>query len=321
MQVVRRAPRVAYESAIHLQLPEGGLDIEGKAGNLSLGGCFVAMTTPPALGTQIKVRLALGGEERTLKGKVAWRRAAPDAEPGAGIRFTELSREDSALLADLLTPDLHDKQSVELWFDGQAHPVVGRVSVRNGGLQIAAKLPFLRLKAPVTLSFKDDGAEKLRAATLDSVTFEIDGKDGVPRLRLDLAAPLPGKLFGAGLAGVEPVAPTANPRGRADRAKLATSASSSFWVEDEASDEADRRPWDLSQEIRLPWRDRARVIAERFVQRASAWKREAIAAVVAGLVVFGVAYALQGRHVPAVPTPLEAGPAPQGIVVQPIPGK
>ena len=75
----RRDPRMKCVNSVQLH-PEGqSAPIWGKASDLSVGGCFVEMSIPLALGTNLKIGLWLSENKLLLSGKVM------NCRPGFGI--------------------------------------------------------------------------------------------------------------------------------------------------------------------------------------------------------------------------------------------
>jgi len=90
----RQHPRLKCLSSIELY-PEGESNkIWGKAGDLSMGGCFVEMPMPLKEGTRLKMVLWIREDKVPIKGKVVSSRPGF----GIGIQFTEMASEDETRL-------------------------------------------------------------------------------------------------------------------------------------------------------------------------------------------------------------------------------
>lgn len=90
----RQYGRMQCLNSVQLQ-PDGiSAPIWGKASDLSMGGCFIEMPVPLAIGTKLRISLWLKQTKLSLKGKVV------NSRPGFGngIQFTEVSPSDAELL-------------------------------------------------------------------------------------------------------------------------------------------------------------------------------------------------------------------------------
>jgi len=94
----RRFPRVKCSTSVELR-QEGAPPVWTKAGDMNLGGCFVEMMIPLRQGTRMKIMLWLKDDKIVAEGVVA------NARPGygVGVRFTEMSAEDSGRLKEFLS--------------------------------------------------------------------------------------------------------------------------------------------------------------------------------------------------------------------------
>ena len=94
----RKHPRLKCLNSIELY-PEGNSSkLWGKAGDLSLGGCFVEMPMPLKEGTKLKIVLWVRDEKLLIKGKVVGSRPGF----GVGIQFSEINPEDTVRLRQFL---------------------------------------------------------------------------------------------------------------------------------------------------------------------------------------------------------------------------
>jgi uncharacterized protein (TIGR02266 family) len=69
------------------------------AGNVSSGGMFLITQSPFDRGTNLKINFSLPGQEQPVQavGSVVWsrnERSAPDRQPGMGVQFIEIKKED-----------------------------------------------------------------------------------------------------------------------------------------------------------------------------------------------------------------------------------
>ena len=75
----------------------------GFTEDISEGGLFVATHCPPEVGSRIEVAVKVAeGESMVLAGEVAWHRGQGSDLDGCGVRFVDLSDEQSAALRGLL---------------------------------------------------------------------------------------------------------------------------------------------------------------------------------------------------------------------------
>jgi hypothetical protein len=191
---MRRQARIVYQGKVNLITAGRDRGVVARVQNLSLRGVF--MTTPgtetiPA-GSEVRCGFTIGREKRTFRGRVAWVRGAskqaPLKSPGVGIEFIDLSASDTELLETLVAPGNAPEQAVDVWFDGLDTPVRCQATVNGQDVRLSTTLPFMRLSAPVRLSFTEGAAVGApREATLEAVVFEDAESDGVPRLRLNVS--------------------------------------------------------------------------------------------------------------------------------------
>lgn len=102
----REAERIEVEWAVDCETEDTFLF--ASITNISALGIFVASRDPLPLGTQLTLRFSPpGGQEPfVLRGEVTWvnpvRLLAVNKNPGMGIRFVELRREDRARLIEAI---------------------------------------------------------------------------------------------------------------------------------------------------------------------------------------------------------------------------
>lgn len=87
--------------SVELHLASESHFFSGLSGDISEGGVFVSTYRDLAVGSLVDIEFSLPGSERTIhaRGEVRWHRdASPDAAPGVGVAFEELSEEDRALI-------------------------------------------------------------------------------------------------------------------------------------------------------------------------------------------------------------------------------
>ena len=187
---LRRQHRIAYQTRIRLRTPDRDDSVVARVQNLSPHGVFVTASDLPDAGTEVICRLDLGGQHRTVRGRVAWVRqpsaATPDKSPGAGIEFLDLDEKDAELLNRVVEPDPRDSKPVDVWFEGMAAPIRCQAAVLGEGVRLATRLPFLRLNSTVRVSFGPNGGGN-EEGTLDAVVLEPSSEDGVPRLQLNVS--------------------------------------------------------------------------------------------------------------------------------------
>jgi hypothetical protein len=187
---LRRQHRIAYQTRIRLKSPDRDDSVVARVQNLSPHGVFVTASDLPEAGTEVICRLDLGGQHRTVRGRVAWVRqpsaATPDKSPGAGIEFLDLDEKDAELLNRVVEPDPRDSKPVDVWFEGMAAPIRCQAAVLGEGVRLATRLPFLRLNSTVRVSFGPNGGGN-EEGTLDAVVLEPSSEDGVPRLQLNVS--------------------------------------------------------------------------------------------------------------------------------------
>jgi PilZ domain len=187
----RRQHRIIYQTKIRMRAPGRDDSVVARVQNLSSTGMFVTAADLPDPGTEVQCRLTLGGEPRTLRGRVAWVRPAspltPLKSPGAGIEFLDLEARDSELLTRLVEPQ-EERRPVDVWFEGMAAPVRCQAVVVGESVRLETRLPFMRLHSPVKVIFSKEPPDT-REGVLDGVTLEPSPDDGVPALRIAVMMP------------------------------------------------------------------------------------------------------------------------------------
>jgi uncharacterized protein (TIGR02266 family) len=188
---LRRQQRIAYQTKVRLRAQGREHSVVARVQNLSSSGIFVTAADIPEAGTEVRCKLTLAGEARTLRGRVAWVRPAspstPLKSPGAGIEFLDLGAEEADLLARVAEPAGEgDRQPVDVWFEGMKAPIRCQAVVVGDGVQLATRLPFMRLNSSVRVSFGQGEDADVRAGTLESVSLEPSSNDGIPNLQLNV---------------------------------------------------------------------------------------------------------------------------------------
>ncbi len=75
----------------------------GFTEDISEGGLFIATHCPPDVGSRIEVAVKVGeGESMVLAGEVCWHRGQGSDLDGCGVRFVDLTEQQTAALAALL---------------------------------------------------------------------------------------------------------------------------------------------------------------------------------------------------------------------------
>lgn len=190
---LRRQHRIIYQTKIRMRASGRDDSVVARVQNLSARGMFVTASDLPEAGTEVQCRLTLGGERRTIRGRVAWVRpaspAAPLKSPGAGIEFIELEERDSELLTRLVEPGDEKRQPVDVWFEGMQAPVRCHAVVVGDGLRLETRLPFMRLRSQVRVAFSSASQVDTREGIVDGITLEPSPEDGVPFLRVAVSMP------------------------------------------------------------------------------------------------------------------------------------
>lgn len=95
--IARQHKRLKCSNSVELR-PFGQPPVWSKVGDVSEGGCFVEMMIPLQPGTRMRISLWLKDNKVTAEGVVVHSRPAS----GVGVRFTEMSRQDSDQLREFL---------------------------------------------------------------------------------------------------------------------------------------------------------------------------------------------------------------------------
>jgi len=104
-KVLRKNPRVEAELEVSFEVSEGGPHnfYTGITQDLSQGGIFLATHRILPIGSRIRVAFALLGREISAEAEVVWTRSreasGPEVEPGMGMRFVALAKEDGEFIA------------------------------------------------------------------------------------------------------------------------------------------------------------------------------------------------------------------------------
>lgn len=101
----RSGPRVDVTWAVDCS--DGDTFLYSYIQNISTMGIFIATRTPPARGTEVRLRFAPPGEVAfELAGEVAWinpwREHGENLNPGFGVRFVNLSADDRERLVSIV---------------------------------------------------------------------------------------------------------------------------------------------------------------------------------------------------------------------------
>jgi hypothetical protein len=190
---LRRHHRIVYQSKIILSSAGRASSVVARVQNLSPLGVFVTTTAAdlPGPGTMVICRFTLARQSRTVRGRVAWIREiskkSPLRSPGAGIEFLELEERDVDLLRRLVDPGDDERQPVDVWFEGMPAAVRCQATVAGEEVRLVTRLPFMRLRSPVRISFLEQPGAVVREGTLDSVMLESNDEFGVPHLRLSIS--------------------------------------------------------------------------------------------------------------------------------------
>ncbi|HYA25045.1 MAG TPA: PilZ domain-containing protein [Terriglobales bacterium] len=95
----RRAyPRVKCGNSVEVYLSLDSTPIRARAGDMSLGGCFVEMPNTLPKGTEIRIAVWVGDTKLWARGKVVY--STPGY--GIGVQFTELSEPEKLQLKRFL---------------------------------------------------------------------------------------------------------------------------------------------------------------------------------------------------------------------------
>jgi len=104
-KVLRKTPRVDAELEVSFEVSEEGPHnfYTGITQDISQGGIFLATHRILPKGTRIHLAFTLQGREISAEAEVVWTRtreaAGPGLEPGMGMRFIDLKKEDEEFIA------------------------------------------------------------------------------------------------------------------------------------------------------------------------------------------------------------------------------
>jgi hypothetical protein len=191
-----RRPRVRFEGDVLIRNALRDRPIRARVRNLSSRGIAITTEHPPAEGEEIECRLSIGGQRRTLRGRVAWVRVQPDGErataaAGAGIEFVDLAEPDQELLTKIVAGADDGAESVDVWVDGMAHPLRMRGIVHAEELKLGFRLPRLAEGAALRLRFAHRGVTEERVGSIVAVKLLPGDEETVARLVLQVTTPRP----------------------------------------------------------------------------------------------------------------------------------
>jgi hypothetical protein len=192
-----RRPRVRFEGDVLIRNALRDRPIRARVRNLSSRGIAITTENPPEAGEEIECRLSIGGQRRTLRGRVAWvARAQPEGEcaseeAGAGIEFVDLDEPDQELLTQIVAGADDGAESVDVWVEGMAHPLRMRGIVHSEELKLGFRLPRLMEGAPLRLRFAHRGVTEERIGSIAAVKLLPGDSETVARLVLQVTTPRP----------------------------------------------------------------------------------------------------------------------------------
>ncbi|MBP7125532.1 TIGR02266 family protein [Myxococcota bacterium] len=109
---LRQSPRLQYEASVELESDDRFYT--GFSRNISTGGLFIAVPSPPPVGTRLTVRFRLPTLQDPVEAEaeVRWvRDGSGELMPGMGVRFLSLPDRVSQAI------DQYLKQHEALFFD------------------------------------------------------------------------------------------------------------------------------------------------------------------------------------------------------------
>jgi hypothetical protein len=191
-----RRPRVRFEGDVLIRNALRDRPIRARVRNLSSRGIAITTENPPAEGEEIECRLSIGGQRRTLRGRVAWVRVQPAGEraasaAGAGIEFVDLAEPDQELLTKIVAGADDGAESVDVWVDGMAHPLRMRGLVQAEELKLGFRLPRLIEGAALRLRFEHRGVTEERVGSIAAVKLLPGDAETLARLVLQVTTPRP----------------------------------------------------------------------------------------------------------------------------------
>jgi hypothetical protein len=190
---MRRHERVVHRAKMRLRRSDQDEGLVVRVENLSLLGVFVTgepSSELPEPGTMVRCGFLFAGEPRTIQGRVVWRRPAPPPPgregAGVGIEFLKVAERDAAVLRHIIERQTPEAHAVDIWFQGTGTATRCQASVAGRELELATRLPFMRLYSPVRFAFADEPANEGRRGTIESVSLAPIGQDGAPELHIGL---------------------------------------------------------------------------------------------------------------------------------------
>lgn len=94
----RKHPRYRCQNSIEIHI-HNGASFWGTVADLSIGGCYAELAIPMEVGTKLRVAIWFGQAKAWAEGEVAHR--TPGF--GVGIRFTEISEQDTEIIRQYLS--------------------------------------------------------------------------------------------------------------------------------------------------------------------------------------------------------------------------
>jgi PilZ domain len=90
----RQHPRFKASVPVELRRPGQASPLRAQTGDISLGGCYVEMTSTQALAREVEITLWIGEEKVVARGVVV----SSHPSFGNGIKFTQVANEGMARL-------------------------------------------------------------------------------------------------------------------------------------------------------------------------------------------------------------------------------
>jgi PilZ domain len=103
----RRAPRYQFIADAEVTELRSGAKSKVKTGDLSIGGCFLRMSSPPAEGVEVRVTIFRASDAFTALGRVVF--VFPNT--GMGIIFSDMESNPLATLEAWLSELEHSRCS------------------------------------------------------------------------------------------------------------------------------------------------------------------------------------------------------------------
>jgi len=94
----RQHPRFKVALPVELRQPGVNVPVRAQTGEISLGGCYVEMTSTQQVSKEVEIILWVGQEKVVARGVVVSNHPAF----GNGIKFTQVSDQDRARLQKLV---------------------------------------------------------------------------------------------------------------------------------------------------------------------------------------------------------------------------